>query len=227
MSNVAGYPLRARDLVPRTKSVWLLIAVHLVGGLGFAAMPGLFVRLVPLHLLFCLGVWLVNQPQWHMPLALWITSCGIIGFVAEVVGVETSLIFGTYNYGPTLGPALWNVPLMMAVNWSLLTAIVADVSAEWREARGWGPVRAALAGALALVALDLFLEPFAVRYDLWAWEGERVPLRNYAGWGVISFVLLWVYHVRNWRPRNPVSGWLFVLLFAFFASALVIGGGTT
>ena len=225
--NVASYPLRGRDLIPRTKSVWLLIAVHLVGGLGFAAIPDLFVRLVPLHLLFCLAVWLVNQPQWRVSLALWIAACGLFGFLAEVLGVKTSLIFGSYRYGPTLGPALWEVPLMMAVNWSLLTSIMADLSAEWREARGWGPLRGALAGALALVALDLFLEPFAVRYDLWTWEGERVPFRNYIGWGVISFGLLLVYHGRGWRPRNPVSGWLFAVLFAFFASALLVGGGGT
>lgn len=227
VTRAVDYPVRAQDLVPRAKSVWLLVIVHLVGGLGFAMMPHTFARLVPLHLLFCLAVWLVNQPRWNVALTSWFLSCGVLGFGAEVLGVRTALLFGSYSYGPTLGPKLWDVPVMMAVNWSLLTAIVADVSAEVREARGWGPIRGALLGSLMLVAIDGFLEPFAVRYDLWQWTAGAVPIQNYVGWGGISFALLLPAHALRFRPNNPLSAWLLLLLGAFFAASWLLQLGAS
>lgn len=225
MTRAIDYPVRARDLIPRAKSVWLLVVVHLVGGLGFALVPQTFTRLVPLHLSFCLAVWLFNQPRWSAVLASWFVLCGVLGFGAEVVGVQTSLLFGSYAYGRTLGPQLWGVPLMMAINWSLLTAIVADVSAEVSDARGWGTVGGAAAGAATLVVLDGVLEPFAVEYDLWQWTSSAVPIQNYVGWGLVSFALILPYHALKLRPHNPLSGWLLLLLAAFFASSLLIESG--
>lgn len=227
MNHLNVYPLRARDLVPRDKNVLLLIAVHLVGGVGFAWRPELFARLVPLHLLFCAVVWSVGQPTWRSSLVVWLGACGVVGFAAEVLGVQTGLLFGSYAYGAALGPAYCGVPLMMALNWSLLTAAIADVSAEISDARGWGPVRGALVGALASVLLDALLEPFAVRYDLWQWAGGGVPLQNYVGWALVSFMLLLPCHVLKLRPRNPVSGWLMVLLLLFFTSSWLVNAGAS
>jgi putative membrane protein len=67
------------------------------------------------------------------------------------------------------------------------------------------------------------LEPFAIAHDLWRWQNEQVPIQNYVGWAVVSFLLLLPFHALNLRPRNPVSGWLFVLLNAFFAVTLLAG----
>ena len=227
VSRVVAYPVRARDLMPRAKSVWLLILVHLVGGIGVVWQPHLFARLVPLHLLFCSAIWFLNQPTWRASLALWLAGCGAIGFAAEVVGVKTALLFGSYAYGKTLGPMLLEVPLMMAVNWTLLTAVIADVSADLASARGWGPVRGALCGSFGLVALDGLLEPFAIRYDLWQWSAGSVPVQNYAGWALVSFVLLLPCHMLKLRPQNPVSGWLLLLLFLFFGLSLLVGSGAS
>lgn len=197
--------------------------VHLVGVVGFFVMPGAFALLVPLHLLFCFGVWLTNQPRWSRRLSAWLVLCGVAGFGAEVIGVKTSLLFGSYVYGDMLGPLLFDVPLMMAVNWALMASLAANVSAELRAARGWGPVRSALVGAALLTVLDMFLEPFAVRYRLWSWEGGAVPVTNYVGWAFVAFTLLLPYHWTRLGPSNPVSGWLFALLLGFFSSSALLG----
>lgn len=225
MTRIALYPTRAQDLIPRSKSVWLLTVVHAVGFVGFALWPEAFQRLVPLHLIVCLAVWLVNQPKRTAALASYFVCCGVFGFGAEVLGVRSAALFGAYTYGDSLGPAIFDVPVMMAVNWSLLTAIVADVSSEVRAARGFGPTGGALVGAITLVALDGFLERFAVRYDLWRWALGAVPAQNYVGWALVSFVLLLPYHGRRLRPNNPISGPLLLLLFVFFAASALIDPG--
>ena len=41
----------------------------------------------------------------------------LLGFVVEVVGVQTGLIFGSYSYGATLGVKLFDTPLLIGLNW--------------------------------------------------------------------------------------------------------------
>lgn len=218
-------PVRVRDLLPPSKSVWTLGLLHLVGLLGFLAQPSLFRGLVPLHLVACAALWAANKKQWDTVWATWCLSAGALGYLAEVLGVKTGLLFGQYAYGQTLGVALFDVPLVMALNWALLLALVAEIGVLVGEAGKLGAAARAGLGAALLVLLDLVMEPFATSQGLWTWEDTSVPLQNYVGWGVVSFVLLLPYHLLERRDVNPASVWLYLLQFAFFAGLLPWTGG--
>ncbi|MCK7535950.1 MAG: carotenoid biosynthesis protein [Marinilabiliales bacterium] len=41
-------------------------------------------------------------------------------------------------------------------------------------------------GSLLMVLYDLILEPAAMSLDMWSWEGDRVPARNYLAWFLFS-----------------------------------------
>ena len=45
----------------------------------------------------------------------------ISSFVIEVAGVKTGQVFGNYAYGNSLGIKLLNTPLIIGLNWLLLT----------------------------------------------------------------------------------------------------------
>lgn len=216
------YPTRFRDLAP-LPSIGALALVHIVGTVGFIIDPRLFASLVPLHLLFCFGVWASTVPQASSQTWWVLSTCGLAGFAAEIVGVHTSLLFGSYAYGNTLGPKLASVPLLLILNWSLLTAIAADISGEIGDKRRYNPVVKSAVGTFLLVALDVLLEPFAMRYDLWSWQDNEVPLTNYVGWAAVSFALQLMLHVTERRPRSAVSKWLYSMLLAFFAVAWLVG----
>ncbi|MFN2335752.1 MAG: carotenoid biosynthesis protein, partial [Bacteroidales bacterium] len=47
-------------------------------------------------------------------------AIAVTSFLIEAVGVNTGRIFGTYTYGKALGPALWNTPVIIGLNWFLL-----------------------------------------------------------------------------------------------------------
>jgi putative membrane protein len=67
------------------------------------------------------------------------------------------------------------------------------------------------AGAAALTAWDLFLDPQMMRQDLWRWA-ERgayrgVPVTNFAGWLGVSMLLMGVMDpIVRWE--RDASGWL-------------------
>ena len=48
--------------------------------------------------------------------------------MTEFLGVNYGYIFGNYAYGSNLGYKIGGVPVMICVNWVILTIITADVS---------------------------------------------------------------------------------------------------
>jgi uncharacterized membrane protein len=122
-----------------------------------------------------------------------LAASGGIGFAAEVIGVHTGLPFGEYHYTDVLGPRVLEVPVIVALAWTMLawpSAVVARRLVRGRAAR-------VLVGAWALAAADLFLDPQLVALHGWRWSHtaphlpgvSSVPLSNYVGWLVVALVL--------------------------------------
>ena len=51
----------------------------------------------------------------------------LIGFGAEVIGVNTSYLFGNYVYGVNLGPKLLNVSIVIGLLWGVLALGAASI----------------------------------------------------------------------------------------------------
>jgi uncharacterized membrane protein len=116
------------------------------------------------------------------------------GLVAEAVGVRTDVPFGSYAYTGTLGPHVLGVPALVPMAW-LMMAWPALVVA--RHLVGRHPVAVPFVAAYALTSWDVFLDPQMVDAGHWTWEHPTpslpgigdVPLTNYAGWLLVSFVM--------------------------------------
>ena len=93
------------------------------------------------------------------------------------MGVHTGFPFGSYSYGPVLGFQLFEVPLMIGVNWLLLVYMTGNLFRE-SIANDW---LAAALSASVMVLLDIAIEPVAVALDFWTWEGDIIPLSNFIG----------------------------------------------
>ncbi len=125
----------------------------------------------------------------------------------EAVGVHTGFPFGEYAYGDGLGAELAGVPLVIPMAWSM-TAYPALLVAR-RLTRDRGAVATALVGGWALASWDLFLDPQMVEEGYWVWADPTpalpgspdVPLTNYAGWIVVSVVLMAL--LDRTVPRAP------------------------
>lgn len=158
--------------------------------------------------------------------ALWVAGACVFAFWVEAAGQATGSIFGSYEYGPTLGPLWHGVPLLIVLNWVIImhgTVCIAGRCLPLEE----GPARrvaiSLLAGVLA-VGFEFLMEPVAVRLDYWHWTGGAVPLQNYVAWFVIValaalFHPRWKCRTGEWRSVGRLAG-LFVLLQAFFYGAM-------
>ncbi len=183
-----------------------------VAGLSWERTRPLFEALVPFTLLFSLYfLWLFHE-QHNLRFYLAALGIFILGFLVEVAGVNSGMIFGHYIYGETLGVKLWNTPLMIGVNWLLLIYTSWVLTGHITENR-W--LRYALGGT-AMVLYDVFLEPVAIRLDMWNWLNGQVPLQNYAAWFVVSVILLILLDLNTKQLKNKIAPSLFIIQLVFF-----------
>jgi len=199
-----------------TISITILIILYAVGIIGIT--QGLFgdiLSLTPLNLSVSLALLLWNHEKWNGKFIAAIVIVAIVGFFVEVAGVQTGIIFGEYTYGKTLGWQWLDVPLVMGVNWLVLVYCAAAVVSQRAE---WDIWLKAFAGAIIMVSMDFLIEPVAIRYDFWSWANTIIPTQNYLAWGLISFILLMIFHRLVPPINNKVAIALFFLQIIFFVA---------
>jgi putative membrane protein len=210
-------------------AIGVLVVFYAVGAVGtlWPLHPD-FMRLTPLNLLLSAGLLLWNDetPRARLWPALSVAFAG--GMAVEWLGVHTGFPFGDYSYGGALGPKVGGVPLTIGLNWAMLLLCSATLAQRILGPSSGVWVRAAL-GAAAMTALDVWLEPAAVRFDFWSWRSEALyepllvaPWQNYAAWFAAAFALLLAWH--RWVPdnRNPVAIPLWSIQMLFFFLLFVL-----
>jgi putative membrane protein len=171
-----------------------------------------FLPLTPLNLLLCFGLALWNIPQLNAKdLALMLVPFAS-GMVAEWLGVNFGLIFGDYSYGNNLGPKIWGVPWMIGINWAILVFISASMAHKWTKNLFLG----AAIGATLMVLLDIIIEQVAPYFDFWEFECNIVPLQNYIGWFVVSFLAHLIYQKFFHKHQFTLGVWMYLAFVVFF-----------
>lgn len=134
------------------------------------------------------------------------------GFVIELIGINSSLLFGEYSYGEALGVKFANTPPVIGLNW--LCIIIAAVNLSNILPINNLYLKALISGAFA-VGLDYVIEPVAIKYNMWTWEDNSIPISNYITWFFFAVLFAFLY-LRSHKERNPLGVILYLLWFFFF-----------
>ena len=101
--------------------IWLF---HLSGLVGLLYIDkNLFASLTPLNLFISSTLLFVNQKSLNKKEVVIVFLIFSIGMIAEILGVNYGLIFGKYDYGDNLGLKLLGDPILIGLNWVVLTII--------------------------------------------------------------------------------------------------------
>lgn len=192
--------------------VILLCIFYTVGTAGLLSdQRSSFLELSFLNLTISFAILLIARIAHSIKFYLFCLVGFFIGMGAEWIGVHTGYLFGDYTYGKNLGPLWYGVPLIIGVNWIMLTMISAAVTAKLKI--HW-IIKAILATFLMLI-LDLLIEPVAIKSDYWTWNGD-IPLSNFIGWFLIALLLQILYFGSKLNEPNKVAVVLFFIQIAFF-----------
>lgn len=192
----------------------VLIVFYTVGLIGLhTSYRSSFLALTPFNLLLSFGCLYLSFKDYSLKKHVDILLVAVAGYAIEWIGVHTSILFGNYHYGTVLGTKLDDIPLIIGLNWVLLTFTSTAIVQKWQIPL---PLKAILAGALMTV-LDWIMEPVAIRSGFWSWQNNVIPLFNYTCWMIFSTGFCYWVLKRKTVERNKVSIGLFVILVIFFA----------
>ncbi len=135
----------------------------------------------------------------------------LIGFIAEQIGVHTGYIFGNYSYGNSLGFRVYQVPLIIGVNWAILSFGAWHLSEYFTVNKRYR----LLIGSFFMVLFDLVMEPTAIALNYWNWTLGEIPLYNYISWFLIGFLAMFIYSKFSVNTSG-ISKIVFISQFIFF-----------
>lgn len=157
------------------------------------------IKLTPFTLLFTMIVLLVNHiGGWSVRFVVTLSLIIVLGFIVEVIGVATGFPFGFYSYSDVLGLKLFETPLIMGINWGML---VYAGTLLFHPVKIYNWLKPVLSGIL-LVILDIFIEPFAIKWNLWEWSESVPPLQNYLSWTIIAIFFSWLLNKNLTKSMN-------------------------
>ena len=164
--------------------LYFLILVYVSGSIGFIVNPLFFSPFTPYTLLLTCFVFLIHSPLNNKKFLFAFFSIAFLGFIIEVIGVKTGLVFGKYSYGEGLGLKLLEVPLIISINWAMLICagirIVSGIFAN--------KIVSLFSAAVLVTLIDLLIEQVAPKLDFWQFKGGLPGLHNYLGWIGVTFL---------------------------------------
>jgi len=197
--------------------VYLIIVTPLLGVFG--------------HLFFNLG----EIYSW-----LFIILASGSGFISEWFGLNFGLIFGgSYYYHDLIGPNFFDVPIFVIIYWCVfIYTSYGLIDYIWpagieRSFSFLKTVGRSTAVSLAVVAIDLIMDPLLVSLGHWSWTsgGEYfgIPWENFSGWFAVSFLTIFIFELLNKKKNQkfftnrdfiPASGYA-LIIFSFSLLALL------
>ena len=137
-------------------STVVLVVFHLVGIIGInSASKDLFLQLTSLNLLLSCALVFINHTHYNKSFIWFCITLFLLGYVTEVIGVKSGIIFGEYIYGNTLGIKLLDVPLIIGINWLMLVYSVGTICLSFAA-----PVSVVHFAAVPLSAAFCLLPPW-------------------------------------------------------------------
>lgn len=173
-----------------------------------------FIEKTAFNLLLSCIILLIYQQTINYRVWLALIFCYIIGFSAEYLGVTYGVLFGNYHYPETLGPQWKAVPIIIGINWFILTFCV------WALMKNLTlrPVFLIIPATLLTVLIDVMIEPVAIQLNFWQWENNIIPFQNYVGWAIISFLIFSFYALVKVPTDNKIYKVLLLWQIIFFAA---------
>lgn len=200
---------------------FLLIAFYSVGitGILVPATRQLVISLVPIALLFsfiCLSV--AHEGKIKAPHLMLFFAIYLLGYLIEVVGVNTGLVFGKYQYGEGLGIKLFATPLIIGLNWLFLVYLSIGLIQRYKLPSIWQ----SMAASAIMVGYDVLLEHLAPYLGMWVWEGGKIPLQNYVAWFLIALAFNYSVTVSKLKIRNKLIALVLACQVLFLSILLIL-----
>ncbi|MBN2664539.1 MAG: carotenoid biosynthesis protein [Bacteroidales bacterium] len=194
----------------QTKKFFIIF--YIIGTLGFL-IPytyNLFVKLIPIALLVnFIILFSFHKHKMNFKSIFVLFTVFVLGLFVEIIGVKTKIIFGNYYYGNSLGVKLFEVPLMIGVNWVFMVYTSTSILEKYK----FNVFFKILISSIIMVLYDVVLELVAPNLDMWYWTTKYAPVKNFVAWFILAIFFNSLIKIFKIKTSNKLS---FILLFCQF-----------
>lgn len=155
-----------------------------------------------------------SLPKKNIKISWPIPAIFFIGFIGEWLGVKFGFLFGNYSYGVNLGMKLDDVPVIMGINWVILSLATRGIIQRFLNL----PVTKILFSSVLMVSLDVLLEPLAPQLGYWSFDTMVAPLSNYMGWLIYSILIQVLLELVQFKGHFIISLHILIIQLLFFGS---------
>jgi len=192
--------------------LYFLILVYISGTIGFVAYPAFFSPFTPYTLLLTCLVFLLHQPYNNPKFIRAFFLLALAGYLFEIIGVKTGLVFGHYAYGNALGIKVLNVPLIISLNWALLISCGIGVAYHFFKNK----YVVLIVASTLVVLIDVLIEQVAFKMNFWKFDEGIAGIQNYVGWFLISFFLCLASYKELIKVTYSSASIILILQVIFF-----------
>ena len=201
-----------------SRSTLFICALYII---HFSALMGIYLGYIQWFLsktwailfLIFLVLW-DGLPKKSIKISWPIPAVFFIGFMAEWLGVKFGFLFGDYSYGANLGMKLDDVPIIMGINWVILSLASRGIIQRFFKL----PVMKILVSSVLMVSLDILIEPLAPQLDYWSFDTMVAPLSNYIGWLIYSILIHSLLELVQFKGHFKISLHILIIQLLFFGS---------
>ncbi|MEN9943111.1 MAG: hypothetical protein RLZZ91_1112 [Bacteroidota bacterium] len=201
--------------------LWITL-VHFFGILGVYFLPEWFLPATPVTILVSSLVVFLRYEKYRSSRVVAFIVIALLAYLIELYGVKSGKLFGDYSYGENLGWKLFDVPLIIGVNWAVLLMVAQQLTTHYIGIDN--RFLSALSVGILMTTFDLLLEVLAPQFDFWSFTHlNYAPIENFIAWFGVSFCLgLYSYsHFRNQNKTAVLYG-IAQLIFFMVLGLLVI-----
>ena len=209
-------------------AIALLSHVGIFLGIFFTPNKDWFINATTINLFVAFLLLIFTQPTLNLHFFLFTIICFFIGFGVEIIGVNTSILFGNYSYGNVLGYKFFNVPILIGLFWFVTVyccGVIMNYMYQWTQ-RKIGidnttstkvkSISLIIDAALLATLFNYIIEPAAQKLGYWKWESGVVPFFNYTCRFFISALLLMIFNKFSFNKLNAFAIHLFIIQLLFF-----------
>jgi putative membrane protein len=192
----------------------LLILFYSIGAIG-STLPShseWFLSLTPFNLLLTFSIVILSKKTKKKSFIIFLISAFIIGISIELIGVHTGLLFGNYRYGENLGVKVFDVPLVIGLNWGIVAVSASSLMAR-TNLNTFGKI---VFGGTLMTILDVLIEPISAHTDFWYWKDNIIPSYNFICWFITGIVIQSIFYGLKLEEKNKVFEVLLLVMVVFF-----------
>ena len=172
----------------------------------------LFLSLSPISLFFTFLIVLFYNVEFSLKQLSVAFFIIFMSFICEIIGVNYGILFGSYEYGNNLAPLIFGVPLVIGLNWFVLTISCGNISHYIFSKNKYFSI---LFGSFLMLILDFVMEQVSGNIDFWYFYDKNL-LFNYITWFLLGLLNQYLYQSFMNKKNLIISINIYFSFFVFF-----------